>query len=197
MIIIDGMAGVGKSSLAEQLASKGFHPYYEPVVENPFLEKFYADRKRYAFASQVFFLMNGFKFTLEAGYEPNIVIDRSVYGHAVFARMLRMEGALSPEEYRTYEELYEMLIEQLPPPQLLVYLDAETDTVMERIRFRGREFEQGVEREYWERLNTESRRYFLKEYFHSPKLVIKVDDLDLLNNPEHVQQVVGKIRENI
>ena len=194
-IIIDGMAGAGKSNLVSVLANKGFQPFYEPVVDNPFLEKFYADRSRYAFASQIFFLLNGFKFTKEAGFEPNVVIDRSVFGHAVFARMLKLEGALSPEEYTTYQELYNTLVEEVPPPQLLVYLDAETDTIMDRIKRRGREFEINVEREYWEKLNRECRRYFLEEYFHSPKIVIKTDNLDLINSPDDIFQVVEKIKK--
>jgi deoxyadenosine/deoxycytidine kinase len=197
-IIIDGMVGVGKSTLAAALESKGFHPYYEPAVANPFLEKFYGERQRYAFASQVFFLLNSFKFSLDAGYEPNVVIDRSIYGHAVFAKMLRLDGTLSEEEYNTYGDLHETLVRQLPPPQLLVYLDADTDTVLERIKQRGRKFEQSVEREYWEKLNAECRRYFLKEYFHSPKIVIKVDGLDLMHegSPD-LLEITQRIRQEL
>lgn len=195
-IVIDGMAGVGKSYLAKRLAEEGFTPYLEPVIENPFLELFYHDRKMYAFHSQLYFLLKGYQFTEEAMNCNNAAVDRSLYGHGVFAKMLFNEGSLNNNEYEMYQEYFQLLSEVLLPPNLLVYLDADTDVILERIKKRGREFELKVPVEYWEQLNQECKRYFLDEYINSPKLIINTNDLDLVNDPAHLDEVMKQIKKH-
>lgn len=196
MIVIEGVVGVGKSSLMNILAEQGYEAFEEPVVDNPVLDKFYHDRTRYSFPLQVFFLNKRFEHIKKAKDVSRAVMDRSIYGDAIFARMLNLSQEMSDEEFQIYTELLANMLEHVHTPKLMVYLEIGVDEAMNRIKKRGRDYEQIVEREYWEKLNTEYSAYF-NEYELSPILKINVDNLDFENNPEDRAYVLNLIQEKL
>lgn len=197
MIVIDGVVGVGKSTLMNILAEElNMVKFEEPVVENPILPKFYENRKRYAFPSQVFFLNSRFAHLKEAGKIEDCILDRSIYGDAIFAKMLCKSGDMTSEEFAIYEELLENMIDHIKEPKLMIYLEVSVDEAMRRIKKRGRDFEQKVEREYWESLNQEYKSYF-DNYNLSPILKINVDNIDFENNKEDKEKVLSLIKNRL
>lgn len=197
MIVIDGVVGVGKSTLMNILAEElKMVKFEEPVVENPILPKFYENRKRYAFPSQVFFLNSRFAHLKEAGKIEDCILDRSIYGDAIFAKMLYKSGDMTSEEFAIYEELLENMIDHIEEPKLMIYLEVSVDEAMRRIKKRGRDFEQKVEREYWESLNQEYKSYF-DNYNLSPILKINVDNIDFENNKEDKEKVLSLIKNRL
>lgn len=197
MINIEGVVGVGKSTLMEILSKElGYEAFEEPVVDNPVLDKFYYDKKRYSFPLQVYFLNKRFENIKESKDISYTVMDRSIYGDSIFAKMLNLSGDMSDEEYQIYSELLENMLEHVYAPKLMVYLEISTDVAMERINKRGRDYEKIVEREYWDSLNDEYREYF-ESYEISPIIRINVDDLDFENNEEDREHVVGLIKDKL
>jgi deoxyadenosine/deoxycytidine kinase len=196
MIVVDGVVGVGKSTLMGLIAERGYVSFEEPVVDNPILEKFYYDRERYSFPLQVFFLNKRFKHIKEASAIANSVMDRSIYGDVIFAKMLCDKGEMSVEEFDLYRELLENMLEHVQPPKLMIYLEVSVDEAMSRIKKRGRDYEQVVERAYWEKLNEEYRKYFYN-YDVSPILKINVDGLDFENNDKDREYVMGLIEQRL
>jgi len=195
-IIIDGAVGAGKSTLMDILEDSGFTSFPEPVVDNPLLDKFYYDKKRYAFPLQIFFLNKRFAHLKSTKGHEKVACDRSIYGDEIFAKMLHESGDLTDEEYSIYKELLENMLEHCEPPTLMIYLQISVDAAVNRIQKRGRDYEQVVEKSYWEDLNIRYRDFFLS-YNRSPLLVIDVSELDFENNAEHKQIVVGKINEKL
>ncbi len=196
MIVIDGVVGVGKSTLMEILEKNGYIAFKEPVTNNPILDKFYYDRERYSFPLQIYFLNERFKQIKKASQYPNSVLDRSIYGDVIFAKMLRDNGEMSEVEFQIYLDLFGNMMEHLKAPKLLVYLEISTDEAIKRIKKRGREYEQVVEREYWERLNQNYREYF-EQYSFSPVLKINVDQIDFENNLEDREYVLNVIEKSL
>ena len=196
MVVIEGVVGVGKSSLMNILATQGYEAFEEPVVDNPVLDKFYHDRTRYSFPLQVFFLNKRFEHIKQAKDVSRAVMDRSIYGDAIFARMLNLSQEMSDEEFQIYTELLANMLEHVHTPKLMVYLEISVDEAMRRIQKRGRDYEQIVEREYWEKLNAEYTNYF-NEYELSPILKINVDNLDFENNAEDRDYVLKLINDKL
>lgn len=196
MIVIDGVVGVGKSTLMEILEKSGYKAFKEPVTNNPILDKFYYDRERYSFPLQVYFLNERFKQIKKASQYPNSVLDRSIYGDVIFAKMLRDNGEMSEVEFQIYLDLFGNMMEHLKAPKLLVYLEISTEEAIKRIKKRGREYEQVVEKEYWERLNQNYREYF-EQYSFSPVLKINVDQIDFENNPKDREYVLNLIEKSL
>lgn len=194
MLIIEGVVGVGKSALMNILVEEGLTPFPEPVLNNPILDKFYYDRKRYAFPLQVFFLAKRFEHLKAAAQVPDSVMDRSIYGDGIFAAMHKESGTMETEEYGVYDQLYRVMIDEVKKPDLLVYLQVSVDVAIQRIQKRGRVYEQSVERAYWEKLNQKYEQYF-SSYDHSPILTINVDHLDFEANEDDRAYVLLRIQE--
>lgn len=193
MIVADGVVGVGKSTLMDKLVThRGYVPFEEPVVDNPILDKFYYDRARYSFSLQIFFLNQRFRHIKMASAIENSALDRSIYGDLIFARMLYDAGEMSKEEFDLYTDLFDNMIEHCQAPKLMIYLEISVDEALKRIQKRGRDYEQVVEREYWEKLNQYYREYFT-QYTFSEVLTINVDKLDFENRPEDLEYVLGLI----
>lgn len=196
MIVIEGVVGVGKSSLMNIISEYGYTAFEEPVVDNPVLDKFYYDRSRYSFPLQVFFLNKRFEHIKKAVDVRRAVMDRSIYGDAIFARMLNLADEMSDEEFAIYAELLQNMLEHVHVPKLMVYLEVSVDEAMRRIGKRGRDYELVVERDYWEKLNTQYTEYF-NAYDLSPILKINVDNLDFENNEADKAYVMNLIQEKL
>lgn len=198
-IAIAGNIGVGKSTMARIMHERlGWEPFYEAVVDNPYLADFYSDMPRYAFHSQVFFLTRRLFSHRQLLDSPGTVVqDRSVYEDAeVFARNLYLQGAMGERDYRTYQELYQVLSEFLPPPDLVVYLRASVDTLMRRIAHRGREYERTISREYLGQLN-ELYEEWVSGFTKAPVLCVPSDRLDYVRYEADLDLVLTKVQERL
>jgi deoxyadenosine/deoxycytidine kinase len=198
-VAIAGNIGVGKSTLTGLLGQRlGWEPFYEAVADNPYLADFYADMTRYAFHSQMFFLSRRLRHHRRLlDFPGSVVQDRSVYEDAeIFARLLHEQGHIEERDYRTYRELYEVLVLFLPPPDLVVYLRASVPTLLKRISSRGREFERGITSEYLEQLNAFYASW-MQAFNLCPVLTVPADDLDFVHNGAHLDLIIAKIEERL
>ncbi len=198
-VAVAGNIGVGKSTLVEMLSNRlNWKPFYEPVGENPYLADFYRDMRAWSFHSQVFFLTRRLRAHKDLIMHPTSVIqDRSVYEDAeVFARNLYMQNNMRERDYLSYRELYLVLSEFLPPPDLVIYLRASTDTLMQRITRRGRSYEQQIQAEYLDQLNLLYEEW-IDTFTLCPTLTVPADDLDYVSHTAHLDLVVSKIREKL
>ncbi len=194
-LAVAGNIGAGKSSLTRLLSSEmQLKPYFESVEDNPYLDDFYRDMRRWSFNLQVYFLSNRFRSHKAISEGPDsVVLDRVIYEDAeIFARNLYEIGNMEERDYRNYVALYDVMTEFLHPPDLLIYLRANVDTLLRQISLRGRDFEQRIRREYLEQLN---RHYesWIDRYAKGPVLVVESDHLDFVNRPDDLQAIVQMI----
>ena len=155
-LAIAGNIGVGKTELTNRLSAElGWVAYYEPVIQNPYLDMFYADMTRWSFHLQIYFLSERFKAQVEIGRSPlPFIQDRTIYEDAeIFARTLHEQGSMTPVDYENYTALFQVLTAYLRKPNLVIYLKASPEALMERIARRGRPSEQGIGIDYIQRLN--------------------------------------------
>lgn len=195
-IVIDAVVGAGKTSYMEMLSEEMKIPcFQEPVQENLLLDKFYYDRKRYAFPLQIYFLNRRFEMLKQASEarEPSLM-DRSIYGDMIFAKMLYEKGDMEKDEFILYRDLLTNMLDHVEAPKLMIYLKIDTDSAIERIKKRGRDYEQIVERDYWENLNKEYEDYF-SNYNLSSLLVIEAAKYDIVGNLKDREKVLQIIRE--
>lgn len=198
-VAVAGNIGVGKSTLVEMLSKRlEWQPFFEPVGENPYLADFYADMQAWAFQSQVFFLTRRLLSHRQLLDHPTSAIqDRSVYEDAeVFARNLFVQGHIALRDYQTYRDLYEVLTQFLPPPDLVVYLRASEETLSKRIAIRGREYEQTIEPAYLQQLNALYEGW-IDTFTLCPVLTVPADDLDYVAHDSHLDLIVSKIRDKL
>lgn len=195
-IAIEGVIGVGKTTLARLL-----QPAFEADVllevfeENPFLSDFYGDRARYAFQTQIFFLLS--RYRQQNNNVPNILAaGKSLIADYTFAKDSLFAGInLKGDELEMYYKVHEALGEKIPKPDLLVYLQATTDTLMQRIAFRDRSYERQMERSYIDELNVAYEEFFSKPFDHTPILKIDSNELNIIQNAEHIKLIENRIRE--
>ena len=192
--------GSGKSSLVRFLCDRypNIRPFYERNEENPYLEDFYRNMERWAFQSQVYFLTLKYQTHQSLKKETRTVIqDRTIYEDAeVFAENLHKRNILVGRDYQAYRRLYETILENLNPPDLLIYLKTSVRTVKKRIALRGRKFEAGVDAEYLKDLGALYRR-FIGSYRQSPILTIDADRLDFLNDLVDRIEVLEAIEKHL
>lgn len=203
-ISIAGNIGSGKSSLTKLLSEHfGWAPFYESVDDNPYLSDFYADMKRWSFHLQVYFLSNRFKNHKKIIEMPESVVqDRSIYEDVeIFARNLHEMGNMDKRDYENYRELFSIMTDYLKPPDLLIYLRANIDTLLRQIKLRGRSFEQSISRDYLELLNGSYedwiRGYESRLSGKSKLLIIESDDLDFVNNGDHLNDIIAKVQSSL
>jgi len=198
-VAVAGNIGVGKSTLVTLLCDRlGWQPIYEPVAENPYLADFYADMSAWAFHSQIFFLTHRLRAHRQLLDHPSSVIqDRSVYEDAeIFALNLFRQGLIDHRDYGTYQELYSVLTQFLPPPDLVVYLRASVPTLVARIARRGRDYERQISPEYLGQLN-ELYEAWIASFSQCPVLTVPSDDLDYVSNSGHLDLIVEKVQEKL
>lgn len=198
-VAVAGNIGVGKSTLVALLCQNlGWQPFYEPVAENPYLVDFYADMRTWAFHSQIFFLTHRLRMHRQLLAHPTSVLqDRTVYEDAeVFAENLYRQDLIQVRDYRIYHELYDVVMEFLPPPDLVVYLRASVSTLFSRIASRGRDFERQITPEYLEQLN-ELYESWIAGFSLCPVLTVPSDDLDYVANSNHLELIACKVQEKL
>ncbi|MCX6079665.1 MAG: deoxynucleoside kinase [Chloroflexi bacterium] len=198
-VAIAGNIGVGKSTLVDLLCTKmGWEPFYEPVTENPYLADFYKDMSAWAFHSQVFFLTHRLRaHHLIASHPTSVIQDRSVYEDAeIFAQNLFLQGYIQPRDYATYRELYDMVLQFLPPPDLVIYLRASVPTLLCRISGRGRDYERSITPGYLSGLNLLYENW-INGFTLCPVLTVPADDVDYVAHTGHLNLIVRKVAEKL
>lgn len=198
-VAVAGNIGVGKSTLVELLAERmDWTPFFEPQSQNPYLADFYRDMQEWSFQSQIFFLSRRLRAHRDISNHPGPAVqDRSVYEDAeIFAQNLFLERNMSDRDYQTYRDLYEVLTRFLPPPDLVVYLRASVDTLVERISMRGRDYEKDIRPEYLGRLN-ELYEEWTENFSLCPVLTVPADDLNYVLNDAHLDLIISKIESKL
>lgn len=198
-ITVAGNIGVGKSTLVSLLCQKlGWQPFYEPEAHNPYLADFYQDMSAWGFHSQVFFLASRLQIHRQIIRCPGSVIqDRSIYEDAeIFAANLYRQGQINERDWETYRALYQGLIEFLPPPDLVIYLRATPETLIERIVNRDRTYERGMSRDYLENIN-QLYDLWIENFTLCPVLTVPADALNYVARPMHLELVARKIHDKL
>ena len=210
LIVVGGMIGLGKSSVAEILGNHfNSEVFYESVDDNPILPLFYSEseeeilKNRYPFLLQLYFLNTRFKSIKEALYNDNNVLDRSIYEDWYFAKKNMELGRISELEMNTYEGLLENMLEELKElpkksPDIMVYLKGSFETVMKRINLRGREFEIDESlKEYYHFLWQDYDNWVNNHYNASEVLIIDMDTMDVVNNEADKHKFIEMVEEKL
>ena len=199
LVVVAGNIGAGKTSLTERIGARlGWWTGYESVSDNPYLPDFYADMRTWSFHLQVFFLGHRAEQYLEAARDSrSSILDRSIYEDAyIFARALHHMGNLSERDYLAYRRLFELVVQGLPKPNLLIYLKAPVPVLIERIHRRARNIETGISAEYLSLLDSFYDEW-LQAFDWCPDLTIRTDDLDFVHKSQHLETVVERIQDKL
>jgi deoxyguanosine kinase len=195
-LAIEGVIGVGKTTLA-RLLQPAFKSelLLEVFEENPFLSSFYADRERYAFQTQIFFLLS--RYHQQRRFVPQVLTegksllsDYTFQKDALFARI-----NLAGDELEMYYRVHEALAEKIPPPDLIIYLKAETEVLMQRIVLRDRPYERQMDREYIERLNESYDHFFSISHPNTSTLTIDTNHINFVAHPDDLRIIENRIRQ--
>jgi deoxyadenosine/deoxycytidine kinase len=190
-IAIEGPIGVGKTSLVQLLADRFEGVMVLEDITNPFLPAFYEGRTGAAFQVQIYFLLSRFQQQREIAqmnlFQRLVLADYSFPKDRIFAYL-----NLDDTDLRIYEKLYPVLDQEVPTPDLVIYMQASLPVLLERIKKRARDFESAIDPDYLERLS-EAYSYYFFHYRETPLLVINTDDIDFVNNPEDFDALVDQI----
>ena len=197
-IAVAGNIGSGKTTLTRLLSKHfGWKPHYEEVDNNPYLESFYEDMKRWSFNLQVYFLNSRFRQVLDIRNSgQDIIQDRTIYEDAyIFAANLYDMGLMETRDYENYRSLFELMSSFLEAPDLLIYLRASVPTLVRQIQKRNRDYEQSIRLDY---LNALNRRYedWISKYSKGKLLVIESDNIEI-ENPEDLGGMIDRINASL
>jgi deoxyadenosine/deoxycytidine kinase len=197
-IAIAGNIGSGKTTLTRLLSKHfGWRPHFEEVDNNPYLESFYEDMKRWSFNLQIYFLNSRFRQVMEIRKSgDNIIQDRTIYEDAyIFAANLYDMGLMETRDYENYQALFELMSSFLQAPDLLIYLRASVPTLVRQIQKRNRDYEQSIRLDYLKALN---KRYenWIANYNKGKLLIIESDNIDL-EKPEDLSIVIDDINASL
>jgi deoxyadenosine/deoxycytidine kinase len=198
-IAVVGNIGAGKTTLTELLAKNyGWEPLYEAVDNNPYLEDFYSDMKRWSFNLQIYFLNSRYRQIIDIQKNgKNIIQDRTIYEDAyIFAENLHDMGLMTSRDYENYEAIFDNITEYIKPPDLLIYLKASVPTLVNNIQRRGREYEIGIRIDYLSKLNEKYDKW-INNYKLGKLLVLDKDNLDFANNTEDLSKIILSIEREI
>ena len=198
-IAVVGNIGAGKTTLTEMLAKNyKWDPLYETVDNNPYLEDFYNDMKRWSFNLQVYFLNSRFQQIIEIQkVNKNIIQDRTIYEDAyIFAENLHEMGLMPSRDYENYKSIFENITAFIRPPDLVIYLKASVPTLVENIQRRGREYEAGIRLDYLQKLNNKYEKW-IAHYNKGKVLILDKDKLDFANQDEHFSTIIAQVDHQI
>lgn len=197
LVLVAGNIGAGKTSITEKLGERlGWQTGYESVADNPYLPDFYADMAKWSFHLQVFFLGHRAEQHLEAARLPqSAILDRSIYeDFFIFSRALRQLGNMNERDYNAYKRIFERVVDGLPAPDLLIYLWAPVDVLLQRIKSRGREIESGISHDYLSLLESFYTEW-LRNFDLCPVLTIRSNDLNFVDNADDLEIVIDRINK--
>lgn len=198
-IAIVGNIGAGKTTLTKLLAHHlKYEPQFEAVDNNPYLEDFYSDMKRWAFNLQIFFLNSRFRHIVELQSKGiKMIQDRTIYEDAyIFAENLYDMGLMSARDFENYSNIFQSIIHYIKPPDLLIYLKASVPTLVNNIQLRGRDYESGIRLDYLSKLNDKYDKW-IGSYDEGKLLVLDKDNLDFAANPEDLGTIIRKIETEL
>jgi len=192
-LAIAGNIGAGKTELTNRLSAElGWMAYYEPVIENPYLDPFYRDMPRWSFHLQIYFLSERFKAQVEIGKSSlPFIQDRTIYEDAeIFARTLHQQGSMTEVDYRNYVALFECMVSFLRRPDLILYLKASPEALMDRIARRGRPSERAIGIDYIARLNRAYEEWMERARHEMEVLEIDTERVPLQGDAAAFSQLV-------
>ncbi len=193
-IAIAGNIGCGKTTLTTMLAKRyGWEPFFEPVDNNPYLEDYYADMKRWSFNLQVYFLNKRFRDVVEISRsEKTIIQDRTIFEDArIFAPNLHQMGMMSDRDFANYSELFDLMISLVDLPDLMIYIRSSIPNLVSQIQKRGRSFEKSIRIDYLQGLN-DLYENWIKEY-PGKVLIVDGDTCKFENSTEDFQSITNRI----
>ena len=199
LVVVAGNIGAGKTSLTERIGARlGWRTDFESVADNPYLPDFYNDMHAWSFHLQIFFLGHRADQYLEAAHDPrSVILDRSIYEDAyIFSRALHHMGDLSERDYIAYRKLFDLVVNSLPQPNLLVYLKCPANILIKRIHKRARNMEAGITAEYLSLLESFYDEWLLS-FDLCPVLTVRTDDIDFVHHPGGLELVVERIQEKL
>lgn len=192
-IVVEGPIGVGKSSLTNILSERfAARKVMEVVEENPFLSSFYADRAKYAFQTQMFFLLSRFKQQQKL-FQQDLFATVTVSDYLFAKDRIFAHLTLDPNELSLYERIFEELGPRVAKPDLVIYMQARLEVLLGRIKKRGREFERKFDPQYLEDLCKAYNEFFF-HYQDTPLLVVNTSDIDFVNNPEDLENLINVVK---
>ncbi|ADV49452.1 deoxynucleoside kinase [Cellulophaga sp. E16_2] len=198
-VAVAGNIGAGKTTLTKLLSKHyNWEPHFEDVEDNPYLDDFYNQMERWSFNLQIYFLNSRFRQILEIRETgKNIIQDRTIYEDAyIFAPNLHAMGLMTNRDFSNYSSLFELMEKLVQPPDILIYLRSSIPNLVKQIHKRGREYENTISIDYLSRLN-ERYEAWSQSYKKGKLLIIDVDSLDFVDNPEDLGEIINKIDAEI
>lgn len=196
---IAGNIGVGKTTFTDIVAERnGWHPFYESVMDNPYLSDFYGDMKRWSFNLQIYFLHHRFRNHVKmSNLSQGVIQDRTIYEDVeIFAKNLHAMGNMDDRDWENYQNLFKVMISFLRKPDLIIYLKASTDTLLTRIKKRNRSYEKTIDPEYLHTLNVSYDKW-IANIKDMPVLTIDTNDFNIFKDQETLQLIIKDINNKL
>ena len=196
---IAGNIGVGKTTFTEIVAKRqGWHPFYESVMDNPYLSDFYSDMKRWSFNLQIYFLHHRFRNHVKMSQQNNGVIqDRTIYEDVeIFAKNLHLMGNIDDRDWENYRNLFKVMISFLRKPDLIIYLKASTDTLLTRIKNRDRSYEKSIDPEYLHTLNVSYDKW-IDSISDIPVLIVDTNSFNIFKDKDMLESIIDQVNDKL
>ena len=198
-IAVSGNIGAGKTTLSELLGKQfNWEVHYEDANTNPYLSDFYIDMQRWSFNLQIYFLNSRYRQLIDIrSGNKTIIQDRTIYEDAnIFAPNLHEMGLMAKRDFENYRTLFEIMTKQVEAPDLLIYLKASIPTLVNHIQQRGRDYEGSISLDYLKRLNEKYNKW-IESYTLGKLLIVDVDNMDFLANPEDFGKIVQDVNATL